>query len=799
MGSQSSLNFSYTYSLFKSCHFIFLGAKADLFTGALPNSYSPPAGFCFDILCDDPPIMDDPDLKDYNVEERVAEFIKIAENQAKSYATNHIVMTMGNDFNYQNAATWFKNLDKLIKHVNEKQSNGSRVNVFYSTPSCYLQALNQANQTWTAKYDDFMPYASDPHAYWTGYFTSRPSLKGYERVGNNKLQVCKQLTARTDIEEITLDFLKKAMGIMQHHDAITGTAKQHVTNDYYETLAAAIESCHDIVNEAYEKLLPKTKSTAPLKQYFCNHLNISECPITETNAPIAINIYNPLAWNVTKYIRIPVSGKAYKVIDYNGNSVDAQVVPLPSPVYKIPGRNSKAQAEIVFEAKLPALGYATYLMRNTTSQSVKYKQASGIKQKTDGDWILNNKFLSVYVDSKSGLLRQLQLADGTNLTVNQSFYWYRGMNGDNSNFDKRASGAYIFRPNGTEPIPLGNNVTVNFVNGSVVQEIHQTFNPWLSQVIRLYKDSENIEFRWIIGPIPIDDQVGKEIITRFDTDLKSDGLFYTDSNGREILLRKRDYRPTWKLNVTEPVSGNYFPVNSRIYIRDKKRNLQLTVLNDRSQGGSSIKDGSVELMIHRRLLHDDAFGVGEALNETGVDGRGLVITGSNFLILSNMTKAASKHRPLAQQLFMQPQLSFASYNSSEKDYFKSFNVFSPGIKPTLPPNVHLLTLEPWKRGTILIRLEHIYEFDEDDTLSRPVDVSLKGLFKEFNVVSIEETTLSANQYLEEAKRLCWKIKGAKDVCDDSTAQGYRKDRSLDDLIVHIGPMEIRTFIAQVTY
>lgn len=31
-------------------------------------------------------------------------------------------MTMGNDFNYQNAATWYKNLDKLIKHVNEKVS-----------------------------------------------------------------------------------------------------------------------------------------------------------------------------------------------------------------------------------------------------------------------------------------------------------------------------------------------------------------------------------------------------------------------------------------------------------------------------------------------------------------------------------------------------------------------------------------------------------------------------------------------------------------------------------------------------
>jgi len=30
---------------------------------------------------------------------------------------------------------------------------------------------------------------------------------------------------------------------------------------------------------------------------------------------------------------------------------------------------------------------------------------------------------------------------------------------------------------------------------------------------------------------------------------------------------RRDYRPTWQLNQTEPVAGNYYPVNSRIYIQ----------------------------------------------------------------------------------------------------------------------------------------------------------------------------------------------------------------------------------------
>jgi len=39
------------------------------------------------------------------------------------------------------------------------------------------------------------------------------------------------------------------------------------------------------------------------------------------------------------------------------------------------------------------------------------------------------------------------------------------------------------------------------------------------------------------------------------------------------------------------------------------------ILNDRSQGGSSYKNGNLEIMIQRRLTQDDGRGVGEPLNE----------------------------------------------------------------------------------------------------------------------------------------------------------------------------------------
>ncbi len=73
------------------------------------------------------------------------------------------------------------------------------MNVFYSTPSCYLYALNNVNRTWTSKTDDFFPYAIYAHAYFTGYFTSRPAIKRYERYLNNVLQVTRQLNAFSNI------------------------------------------------------------------------------------------------------------------------------------------------------------------------------------------------------------------------------------------------------------------------------------------------------------------------------------------------------------------------------------------------------------------------------------------------------------------------------------------------------------------------------------------------------------------------------------------------------------------------
>jgi lysosomal alpha-mannosidase len=51
------------------------------------DGYGPPGGFCFDRYCGDEPIMDDPQLEDYNLKTKAEDFVRAAEKQV-SFSTN---------------------------------------------------------------------------------------------------------------------------------------------------------------------------------------------------------------------------------------------------------------------------------------------------------------------------------------------------------------------------------------------------------------------------------------------------------------------------------------------------------------------------------------------------------------------------------------------------------------------------------------------------------------------------------------------------------------------------------------
>ena len=117
----------------------------------------------------------------------------------------------------------------------------------------------------------------------------------------------------------------------------------------------------------------------------------------------------------------------------------------------------------------------------------------------------------------------------------------------------------------------------------------------------------------------------------------SGATFWTDSNGREMQQRRRDRRPwPWPGDFYfEPQAANYHPITSGAALGDGE--LTANVATDRAQGAASLEEGELEVMVHRRVLHDDYRGVGEPLNETQVSA-------------ADEALSHTRHRPVAQKI-----------------------------------------------------------------------------------------------------------------------------------------------------
>ncbi len=137
----------------------------------------------------------------------------------------------------------------MINYMNKHYSD--KFNFRYSTPSDYVDAIKKYNVSWPTKYDDMFPYSDLPTQYWTGYFTSRANSKSYARTGSSFMhasnllyveKIIDQSTSESDIKHILESSfsMHDAIGINQHHDAITGTADQYVANDYASILYKAM-------------------------------------------------------------------------------------------------------------------------------------------------------------------------------------------------------------------------------------------------------------------------------------------------------------------------------------------------------------------------------------------------------------------------------------------------------------------------------------------------------------------------------------------------------------------------------
>ena len=239
------------------------------------DGYGPPSGFNWNIFSADDPLNDDEYLGSPNIESRVHAFIEECIRRTETYndpsePTKHIMLTMGSDFEYEYAHTWFSNMDKLIHYVNLD----GRVNAFYSTPTIYTKSRSeQLTHRLEDRSDyDWFPYCDSDdtradsngnliqvgaHAFWTGYFTSRPLLKRLVREASTMLELCRLVeifftlpSRKVEDKDNPAWSLWEALSVAQHHDGVSGTARQLVTDDYTRRLQEGMNSCEAHISTA---------------------------------------------------------------------------------------------------------------------------------------------------------------------------------------------------------------------------------------------------------------------------------------------------------------------------------------------------------------------------------------------------------------------------------------------------------------------------------------------------------------------------------------------------------------------
>jgi lysosomal alpha-mannosidase len=167
--------------------------------------YFSPDGFDWDTRQGDDPFITDELLETYNAPGRAQTFYNLMVDWDQHYLSNDVFVPMGGDFHFQNAHKHFKNSDAFIEYWNEVMFPQSNIELIYSTPSIYLDALKVQDISFPTKYDDMMPYSDNDQSFWTGYFSSRANDKKYMRDASHTLHSSNKLFALASIDQTTTD------------------------------------------------------------------------------------------------------------------------------------------------------------------------------------------------------------------------------------------------------------------------------------------------------------------------------------------------------------------------------------------------------------------------------------------------------------------------------------------------------------------------------------------------------------------------------------------------------------------
>lgn len=625
-----------------------------------------------------------------NVQERALKLLDQYRKKSTLYRTNTLLVPLGDDFRYvsiDEAESQFRNYQMLFDYINSNPNLNAEAN--FGTLEDYFRTLREEAERinyslpgevgsgqvggFPSLSGDFFTYADREQDYWSGYYVSRPFFKAVDRVLEQTLRATEMLMAlllgycqRAQCEKFPTGFsykltaARRNLALFQHHDGVTGTAKDHVVQDYGSRMHISLQDLQIFMSKAIEVLLGirHDKSDQTPSQFEPEQVR-SKYDVQPVHRGIsnpegtarAVVLYNPLEQTRDEVVMVIVSRPDVTVLDPNRTCVKSQVSPEwhhdKSKIFT--GRH-----RVHWKASVPAMGLQTYYIANGFVGCEKAKPAklkiftkpNSFPCPTPYDCSnlesdvaeIRNQHQILTFNVHNGLLQKISYRDGSQYVMGEEIGMYSSW----------GSGAYLFKPNGDAQSIIEGGGQMVISEGPLMQEVYSyPKTEWdkspISHSTRIYNGDNTVQQFLVEKEYHVEligqDFNDRELIVRYKTDIDNKRIFYSDMNGFQT-SRRETYDKI-------PLQGNYYPMPSLAFMQGSNGR-RISVHSRQSLGVASLKDGWLEIMLDRRLVRDDGRGLGQGV----MDNRPMNVI-FHILAESNISSISS---PVSNPLPLSPSL-----------------------------------------------------------------------------------------------------------------------------------------------
>uniref|UniRef100_A0A8C0KQQ4 Alpha-mannosidase n=1 Tax=Canis lupus dingo TaxID=286419 RepID=A0A8C0KQQ4_CANLU len=637
-------------------------------------------------------------ITEANVAERAALLLDQYRKKSRLFRSNVLLVPLGDDFRYDKPQEWdaqFFNYQRLFDFLNSKPD--LHVQAQFGTLSDYFDALYKKTGVepgarppgFPVLSGDFFSYADREDHYWTGYYTSRPFYKSLDRVLEAHLRGAEILYSlavaharRSGLASqyplsnfALLTEARRTLGLFQHHDAITGTAKEAVVADYGVRLLRSLVNLKQVIINAAHYLVLGDKETyhfdpeAPFLQMDETRLNHDTLPertvIQLDSSPRYVVLFNPLEQERLSVVSLLVSSPRVRVLSEEGQPLAVQI----SAHWSSATDMVSDVCQVSMPIRLPALGLSVLQLQlgldghRTLPSSVRVylhgRQLAVSRQDAfplriidsgTSDFALSNRYMQVWFSGLTGLLkvkgpgqglrrvcphREVGLAPWETLSVpsqeagltcwcgarGQGCVFWQSIRRVDEEQERRVDMEFLIY--GTRASKDKSGAYLFLPDGEAQPYIPKdppvlrvTEGPFFSEVVAYYEHIRQVVRLYNLPGVEglsLDMSSLVDIRDYINKELALRIHTDIDSQGAFFTdLNGFQVQPRRYLKKL-PLQANFYPMPVMAYIQDAQN--RLTLHTAQALGVSSLHDGQLEVILDRRLMQDDNRGLGQGLKD----------------------------------------------------------------------------------------------------------------------------------------------------------------------------------------